>query len=68
MFFGDPVAAFANVGRALRPAGRLVMMVPQAHERNEWQRRYPPRPAGPGDRQPPVPRDPIRRPPPIRLP
>ena len=30
MFFADPVAAFANVGRALRPAGRLVMMVWQA--------------------------------------
>lgn len=36
MFFHDPVAAFANIGRALRPAGRLVMMVWQAHERNEW--------------------------------
>jgi ubiquinone/menaquinone biosynthesis C-methylase UbiE len=37
MFFGDPGAAFANIGRALRPAGRLVMMVWQAHERNEWE-------------------------------
>lgn len=36
MFFNDPVAAFANIGRALRPAGRLVMMVWQAGERNEW--------------------------------
>ena len=36
MFFGDPGAAFANIGRALRPAGRLVMMVWQAQERNEW--------------------------------
>jgi SAM-dependent methyltransferase len=36
MFFADPVAAFGNVGRALRPAGRLVMMVWQAHDRNEW--------------------------------
>ena len=36
MFFADPVAAFANIGRALRPDGRLVMMVWQAHERNEW--------------------------------
>jgi SAM-dependent methyltransferase len=36
MFFDDPVAAFANIRRALRPAGRLVMMVWQAHERNEW--------------------------------
>jgi SAM-dependent methyltransferase len=36
MFFADPVAAFANLGRALRPTGRLVMMVWQIHERNEW--------------------------------
>lgn len=36
MFFGDPVAAFTNIGQALRPAGRLVMMVWQVHERNEW--------------------------------
>jgi SAM-dependent methyltransferase len=36
MFFDDPGAAFANIGRALRPAGRLVMMVWQSHERNEW--------------------------------
>ena len=36
MFFEDPVAAFANIRRALRPAGRLAMMVWQARERNEW--------------------------------
>ncbi|MCO5996994.1 class I SAM-dependent methyltransferase [Actinoallomurus rhizosphaericola] len=36
MFFDDPVAAFANIERALRPAGRLVMMVWQSGERNEW--------------------------------
>jgi SAM-dependent methyltransferase len=36
MFFEDPAAAFANIGRALRPAGRLVMMIWQAGERNEW--------------------------------
>jgi SAM-dependent methyltransferase len=36
MFFAGPAAAFANIRRALRPAGRLVMMVWQAHERNEW--------------------------------
>jgi ubiquinone/menaquinone biosynthesis C-methylase UbiE len=36
MFFDDHIAAFANIGRALRPAGRLVMMVWQARERNEW--------------------------------
>jgi len=36
MFFADPMAAFTTVGRALRPGGRLVMMVWQAGERNEW--------------------------------
>jgi ubiquinone/menaquinone biosynthesis C-methylase UbiE len=36
MFFHDPAAAFSNIGRALRPAGRLVMMVWQAQEHNEW--------------------------------
>jgi SAM-dependent methyltransferase len=36
MFFDDPVAGFANVGQALRPSARLVMMVWQASERNEW--------------------------------
>jgi SAM-dependent methyltransferase len=36
MFFADPVAAFANIGAALRPGGRLVMLVWQARERNEW--------------------------------
>ena len=36
MFFADPVAAFTNIARALRPKGRLVMMVWQDHHRNEW--------------------------------
>ena len=36
MFFDDPGAAFANIGRALRPAGRLVMLVWQSPERNAW--------------------------------
>lgn len=36
MFFADPVTAFANIARALRPGGRLVMMVWQRHDRNEW--------------------------------
>lgn len=36
MFFDDPAAAFANIRRALRPDGRLVMMVWQAAEHNEW--------------------------------
>jgi SAM-dependent methyltransferase len=36
MFFADPVAAFGNIGHALRPGGRLVLMVWQARDRNEW--------------------------------
>lgn len=36
MFFGDPVAAFANVGAALRPAGRLAMIVWRGRGDNEW--------------------------------
>lgn len=36
MFFADPIAAFRNVHAALRPGGRLVMMVWQSHEANEW--------------------------------
>jgi SAM-dependent methyltransferase len=36
MFFADPVAAFANIQRALRPRGQLVMMVWREHDLNEW--------------------------------
>lgn len=36
MFFHDPVAAFTNIERALRPAGRLAVMVWQDRELNEW--------------------------------
>ena len=36
MFFEDPATAFANIRPALRPGGRLVMMVWQARDRNEW--------------------------------
>ena len=36
MFFNDPVAAFTNIGRALRPGGRLVQVVWQAYGRQEW--------------------------------
>ena len=36
MFFTDPVAAFTNIGDALRPAARLVLMVWQDQDRNEW--------------------------------
>jgi SAM-dependent methyltransferase len=36
MFFGDPVAAFANTARALRPGGRLAVVSWQELARNEW--------------------------------
>ena len=36
MFFGDPAAAFANIGRALSPGGRLVMLAWQGPGPNEW--------------------------------
>jgi SAM-dependent methyltransferase len=36
MFFGDPVAAFTHIARALCPGGRLVMLVWQALQHNEW--------------------------------
>lgn len=36
MFFGDPASAFTSIRGALRPAGRLVMMVWQAAHRNAW--------------------------------
>ncbi|GGT95354.1 class I SAM-dependent methyltransferase [Actinomadura citrea] len=36
MFFADPVAAFTNIGLALRPAARLVLLVWQGRDRNAW--------------------------------
>jgi SAM-dependent methyltransferase len=36
MFFGDPHAAYVNIARALRPGGRLVLLVWQPFPRNEW--------------------------------
>ena len=38
MFFGDPAAGFANLRRALRPGGRLVLLTWQPLEDNEWLR------------------------------
>jgi len=38
MFFADPAAAFANIATALRPAGRLVLLVWQQRQRNPWMR------------------------------
>ena len=36
MFFGDIVAAFTNIGRALRRRGRLVLVTWQPPSQNEW--------------------------------
>jgi SAM-dependent methyltransferase len=36
MFFSDPPAAFANLATALRPEGRLVLLVWQRREDNDW--------------------------------
>ncbi|MFI5047034.1 MAG: class I SAM-dependent methyltransferase [Acidimicrobiia bacterium] len=36
MFFADPVAAFSNIGRSLRPGGRFVQLVWQGMPENEW--------------------------------
>jgi SAM-dependent methyltransferase len=54
MFFEDPLAAFANFAHALRPDGRLVMMVWQAHERNEWSLAIADALAGDGEFAPPT--------------
>ena len=36
MFFGDHQAAFTNIGQALRPGGRLVLVTWQPLAGNEW--------------------------------
>ena len=36
MFFSDPGAAFANIAAALRPEARLVLLVWQRRQDNEW--------------------------------
>ncbi len=38
MFFSDPAAAFANLAAALRAEARLVLLVWQRPEHNEWAR------------------------------
>lgn len=40
MFFGDRVAALANIGRALRAGGRLVLLTWQPIAGNEWIREF----------------------------
>ncbi|HEY4167160.1 MAG TPA: class I SAM-dependent methyltransferase [Reyranella sp.] len=36
MFFGDPVAAFTNIRRALKPSGRLVFLCWRPAKENPW--------------------------------
>jgi len=36
MFFADPVAAFVNIGRAMKPGARLAVVVWQELPCNEW--------------------------------
>jgi SAM-dependent methyltransferase len=36
MFFQDPEAAFTNLGRALRPGGRLAIVCPHDPSKTEW--------------------------------
>ncbi|UYN95098.1 MAG: class I SAM-dependent methyltransferase [Enhydrobacter sp.] len=38
MFFGDPVAAFANLRRALKSAGRVTFLCWRSAAENPWQR------------------------------
>jgi SAM-dependent methyltransferase len=39
-FFGDLVAGFKNIGRALRPGGRLALLTWQSFPNNEWVREF----------------------------
>jgi SAM-dependent methyltransferase len=36
MFFSDPIAAFANIHKSLKPAGRLVFVCWRSFENNVW--------------------------------
>jgi SAM-dependent methyltransferase len=38
MFFADPVAAFTNIGQALRPGGRIAFVCAAQADGNEWLR------------------------------
>jgi SAM-dependent methyltransferase len=38
MFFADPAAAFANIASAMLPGARLLLLVWQRYEHNEWAR------------------------------
>ena len=53
MFFGDPIAAFTNLHRALRPEGRLTLLTWQGVTDNEWMTEF--RAAQAGGRDLPMP-------------
>jgi SAM-dependent methyltransferase len=55
MFFGDPVAAFGNLARSLRPGGRMALLVWQSAADNEWFREISTALAGGRDRPTPPP-------------
>jgi hypothetical protein len=40
MFFGDPAAAFTNIGTSLRSGGRMVLVTWQPMGENEWLREF----------------------------
>ena len=40
MFFADPPAAFINLARAVRPGGRMLLLVWQPVAQNEWFRAF----------------------------
>lgn len=40
MFFADPVGAFRNLGQALRPGGRAVLLTWRPFVENEWIREF----------------------------
>ncbi|HWC69068.1 MAG TPA: methyltransferase domain-containing protein [Acidimicrobiales bacterium] len=55
MFFGDPVAAFGNISRALAPGSRLVLLAWQSVATNEWIREISGALAAGRDQAPPPP-------------
>lgn len=57
MFFNEPAAAFANIGRSTQPGGRLAFMCWQALPANDWAF-APLQAAMPFFKEPPAPADP----------
>ena len=59
MFFADPVAAFANIASALRPDGRLLLLVWQRRELNPWMLEFDAAVGAPAQLPPPPGADPF---------